>query len=455
MTSGAQSGNRRPLGMYAKSAAKPSTDANTTAGTIHDPRQRQKWDLQRAAQGILRDTKPKIDRFGNDRVAYVYRVAMCHRGTDGMAPEIRRSRDGDRASFFGVQTCGSVWHCPICAPKIANGRRDEMAAAMSAHVGADAGMVYLLTYTFQHTADDGGAGCLDAQLTKLREAMRQFKATRAYKEVMEQATSIGQIRSLEVTFGEANGWHPHVHELCFASKGAVVTRIIGTVAGFTDYSRSILGRLRKLWARHLIKLGMAGLARGDTGSQRLSKLRHLLTRCYTVQCGAFAAEYIAKFGKEAGGWGLSDELTKGHTKVARRVGHTTPWGLLQDHLDGDKRATWLFREYAEAFTGKRQLFWSPGLKAALGIAEVADEDLAAAPDRRCDETVIRLTDDQWRIILSRNARYDALRVAARDGKPGVLVLLRELADASPGYSDSYTETGRAFAPLPRKRKGES
>jgi hypothetical protein len=434
--------------MYAKSAAAPRTDANSVAGTIHDPKQRQKWDLQRAAQGILRETKPKVDRFGNDRVAYVYRVAMCHRGTDGVAPEVRRSRDGERASFFGVQTCGSVWHCPICAPKIANGRRDEMAAAMSTQI-ENGGMVFLLTYTFQHGTEDGGAGCLKPQLDKLREAMREFKALRAYKAIMERAGSIGQVRALEVTYGEANGWHPHVHELCFAAKSAVVTRIIGRVAGFTDYGRSILGRLRTLWARHLIKNGMAGLTNGDTGIQRFAKLRHLMTRCFTVQCGAFSAQYIAKFGREAGGWGLSDELTKSHTKMARRVGHTTPWGLLMDHLEGDKRATWLFREYAEAFAGKRQLFWSRGLKKELGIAEVEDDDLAAAPDQRCDETVIRLTDDQWRVILSRNARYDVLRAAARDGKPGVLVLLRELAEAPSSFSDAYTENGRAFAPIAR------
>lgn len=442
--------NGRPLGTYAKSAAGLGKKANPVARTIHDPAQRKKWELQQAAASLLRDKRPKTDRHGQEREHYIYRVAMCHRGTDGMAPEIRRAPNGDTASYYGVQTCGSVWHCPICASKVANARRDEMTKAMGRHMAND-GRVYLLTYTMQHTAEEGGAGCLVPQLDKLREAMRTFKATRAYKAIMEEAGSIGQIRALEVTFGEANGWHPHVHELAFAAKGALVTDERRGYVGQTIYRKSILGRLRKLWVRHLIARNMAGLKPGDIGAGLFAKLRHLMQRAFTVQCGAYASEYIAKFGREASGWGLQREMTQGHTKTARRNGHCTPWGLLADHMDGDKRAGWLFREYAAAFQGKAQLYWSPGLKKALGVNEVSNEELASAPEPVCTETVIRLTDEQWRVVLSRKARYDVLRVAARDGKFGVEVYLRELAESPPTFSDRYEENGRAFAPLSFRR----
>lgn len=398
--------------------------------------------MQRAAQGLLSDKRPRIDRFGNEREHYVYRVAMCHRGTDGVAPEIRRSTDHERAEFYGVQTCGSVWNCPICAPKVANGRRDEMTLGMGRHVEAG-GMVYLETFTFQHTAEEGGAGCLQPQLDKLLGLMREkLKSARIYKDTRKEAEVLGQIRALEITYGEANGWHPHVHELVFASRHAVAVN----ARGETIYRKSVLGRRRKLWARLLIEAGMAGLQRGDTGANLFGKLRNLLRRCYTVQIGAHAAEYIAKFGRESG-WGIASEMTKGHTKTPRRCAHTTPWGLLADHLDGDKRAGWLFREYAEAFAGRRQLCWSPGLKKALGVNEVQDDELAATPDTACTERVIQLTDDQWRLILSRNARYEALRAAASNGRFGVDVLLRELLESRPTHGADYTESGRAFVPI--------
>lgn len=456
--------------MYAKSAA-GGKSAKPAVIEFNSLANRRKWDLQRAAQRILADTRQKVDRYGEERRHFKYRVAMCHRGTDGVAPEIRRMPTGERAEFFGVQTCGSVWTCPICAGKIANGRRDEMRDAFARHrygMGETAketgGMVFLATYTFQHTAAEGGAGCLAGQLDKLREAMRKLTSTRAYKATMEQAGTVGAIRAMEVTYGEINGWHPHVHQLVFADKGALEVDQRPGHVGETIYRRSTLGRIRKQWARLLLNAGMGGLpldragkptADGMRPGEAFGKLRSLLTRCFTVQCGTYADEYIAKFGREldGGAWGMADELAKGHTKTPRRVQHCTPWGLLRDFLEGDKRAAWLFREYAEAFHGKAQLYWSKGLKAHFGIGEKSNEEIAATPEFRCDETVIKLNDDQWTLILSRNARFDVLVAAAKDGRMGVLAKLRELQDMKPLNSGDFTRTSQAFVPIGGVRYG--
>src|SRR5258708_19543213 len=57
------------------------------AGTVHDPRQGQRWRLQRAAQHILSDTKPR-----EGRLAFVYRVSICQRGaTRPGAPKLHRN----------------------------------------------------------------------------------------------------------------------------------------------------------------------------------------------------------------------------------------------------------------------------------------------------------------------------------------------------------------------------
>ena len=97
--------------------------------------------------------------------------------------------------------------------------------------------------------------------------------------------------------------------------------------------------------------------------------------------GKGAAEYIAKWGHEER-WGLSSELTSSHAKTGRRdtwgtKDHYTPFQLLHLSAEGDGHATCAFREYVEAFDGKRMLTWSPGLKDHFGIAELNDEDAAA------------------------------------------------------------------------------
>ena len=99
--------------------------------------------------------------------------------------------------------------------------------------------------------------------------------------------------------------------------------------------------------------------------------------------------------------------------------------------------------------GRAQLYWSRGLKKALGVEDIVDEEIAAAPDLSCSERVIQLTDDQWRLILSRNARWEALRAAALNGRFGVEVLLRELGEVRPSHGSDYTESGRAFVPIRR------
>jgi hypothetical protein len=51
--------------------------------------------------------------------------------------------------------------------------------------------------------------------------------------------------------------------------------------------------------------------------------------------------------------------------------------LLADSCDkNDKRAGYLWAEYALVFQGRRQLVWSPGLKDMIGLKEIADEEAA-------------------------------------------------------------------------------
>lgn len=457
-----QSGRVWPaLGIHAKSAVKPGAyrGAKTAAvwgspdikrgGGIHDEATRRRYLLQRKAQRILFDKYAKINRHGDEVAAFRHRVAMCNRGTDGGNVEIWTSPDRERADFKGVQTCGSVWHCPICSPKISNRRRDEINQALVSWLGPESWRgerhVYLATYTGQHSRETASRGQLDAITRRTAKALSSFKSSTAYKRIREAAGVDGVIRALEVTYGEMNGWHVHTHELIFAARGHLAT----------------LSKIRKLWARTLISHDLAGLSEGDGAVVRFGKLRALLDHCFTVKPGTYAAEYVAKYGTEPEGergrWGLGSELTRQHMKKGRasddgrpqRCGHASPWALLNDALDGDELSEELFREFAIAFQGRRQLFWSPGLRKRLGIVDVEDQDIADNPDERCTIKAASVDSLDWRLVIAHEARFDLLRAAALGGPPGVESFLATLRGKRAPYSGEFASDGSAFIPIRR------
>lgn len=449
--------------------------AKAAAGTVSDPGLARRWRLQRVAAGLLCDKAPKwvrgkvtpgvqagarpvLDGEGRYVQAFKYRVAMCHRGTDGGPVVVRRSPDRTRAAFTGLQTCGSVWHCPLCAPKVAIERRDELNRAMAAWMLDHQGVVAFVTYTIQHDAEKFGAGALAAERDALSKALSYFKGTRAVRELFKSCGHVGTVRGLEATFGEINGWHLHTHELAFVARSALVFDRDGRLVLWA----SPLGRLVKLWARELIRRDLAGLTGNETPVQRRAKLRHLLAHCLTVQGGGKAADYVAKFGKEPEGargqWGIASEMTRAHMKqgagaepgVPQRCEHATPWALLNDAADGDARSGALFREFAEAMQGRRQLYWSRGLKALLGIVELDDDAIAARPEPQCTEHVLEIAPGLWSLVIACDARFELLRVAAEEGREGVGLFFVDLERRRATHRGEFTETRAVFMVPGRK-----
>ena len=76
--------------------------------------------------------------------------------------QVWKSKEHGTASYAGLQTCGSVWTCPVCAAKIAERRRVELLEAMELHK-AQGGAVYLLTLTTPHQRGDVLGELLDQQ----------------------------------------------------------------------------------------------------------------------------------------------------------------------------------------------------------------------------------------------------------------------------------------------------
>lgn len=324
--------------------------------------------LLRQAQSIMFD--------GSKEAKQQHRVVWCHRHvrTEGAMP-VFRQLDGSRSRLGSVKTCGSVWACPVCAAKVAEQRRQELHHAMVKHTAAG-GHAYLLTFTFPHYKGEALAQLMPA----FDKARQQFQNSKGWKKVMGKdgtAGRVGSVTSLEVTYGDGNGWHPHLHMLVFCNPGA-----------FREGEADDQGRLHSAAIDYFRGAWVSKLERnGLVDSQNRNSARQY---GLDVRGGEKAAEYIAKWGHDEK-WGMSSELTSSHAKVGKRAqwganDHYTPFQLLAMADAGDMHALCAFREFVNAFDGKRMLTWSPGLKEHFGVAELTDEDAAA-------EQVLGLNDE--------------------------------------------------------------
>jgi hypothetical protein len=299
--------------------------------------------------------------------------------------QVWKHHEHGTAAYAGLQTCGSVWACPVCAAKVAERRRVELQAAMATHK-AQSGAVTLLTLTTPHQKTDKLSELLENQ----SKALHRFWRDRTVKEIFKEMGTIGHVRALEVTHGRKspsnNGWHPHYHCLMFCGSGVDLARFDGPQ--LKDWQV----RLYLRWAACCVKSGL-----GEPSYAHGLKLDD----------GTKAGNYAAK-------WGLEDEMTKGHTKKA--LHGETPFDFLRAYLanGGDRQAAALFKEFAETFKVKQLLRWSKGLKTLFAIEETTDEELAT----KVEESAVLLgllTVDQWRDVLKVDGRATVLEIAARSG----------------------------------------
>lgn len=326
-------------------------------------------DSLRRRHQLLRTAQAILYRAGIEH-RQQHRTVWCHRHvvTEGAMP-VFRQLDGSRARLAKVKTCGSVWSCPVCAAKVATQRQAELGAAVVSHV-ASGGMVYLLTFTFPHYVGQPLADLMP----RFDKARQRFQNAKGWKAVMGKdgtAGRVGSVTSLEVTYGAAAGWHPHLHMLVFCQPGAWGE---GEADEQGRLSSKAIDYFRGEWVRQLERAGLV-----DGSNRSWANVYSL-----DVRGGKQAAEYVAKWGHEQA-WGLSSELTSSHAKTGRRDtwgtrDHYTPFQLLELAREGDGHAMCAFREFVAAFDGKRMLTWSPGLKAHFSIAELTDEEAAAEPE---------------------------------------------------------------------------
>lgn len=359
-------GGSAPGGREAHRPKAPALDSITSNVSI-DPEARKRLRLQhryRRAAGEL---------IGG-------RVGQCARHAASFFVGLH-AQQGKSAYVSGVRTCGRVWHCPLCASRISEGRRGDIEAVLAAHF-ATGGRAFMATLTIPHHRFDK----LPELLKGVSTAWRYTKQGRGWVEVRGNSGWLGDIRALEVTHGE-NGWHPHLHVLILFKPGAR----LAAAEAFSYW-------LFDAWQRAIERL---------TGKRCTEKA----FAWESVDAITGAAKYLAK-------WGPSLELTKANTKQGKRGGRS-PFQLLRDYADhGDVEAGELFQQFARAFRGARQLTWARGLrKLYLPEPEASDEELAQREVARPQEAAPRIaamTAGLYRQVTRRGAETE-MKIALQDG----------------------------------------
>ena len=303
---------------------------------------------------------------------------------------LQRSSKGQGVSWSGIETCGSVWACPICASKVRAARGDEVRFYIEHHLDRG-GYVTLVTLTTSHSWAENLIDVYD----DVQKAWAKTTSGRPWKRLVDQYGILGPIVAVEVTCG-CNGWHPHLHVLLFHWKPM----------GRPGSDMDLAGDLRERWT-YMVDKHTDRTALGRVGCDVIP-----------ISGEAGIARYLNK---------VHYELTRGDLKRGR-WGSRSAWQIGMDAAEtGDASDIRAWKEYVEATKGRRMLRVSRELVAWYGkppTADQTDEDLAAI--EQDGPAVVHFTGGLYdRINASRSLLSAEVPIAFENGGlPEVLGLLQ-------------------------------
>lgn len=404
------------LGSIAKSS--PTCGTDSTQNKAKSAR-RKRFELSREIRKIfLADGTKK----GLLIPTKVHRQTLCKWAMTGEEVHLMIDEGTQKAFFNGVQTCGSVWCCPICANRIQEVRRQEIALVMAwfnsqrielmgppergytkcsgylelmgppapgkLRCVAGFNQAVMVTFTFPHAIDDD----LKTLLNKQAEALKLLRKGKSWDLFKKRIDFKGLIRSLEVTRG-GNGWHPHTHELWFVQ--------------FEQDEEKFKEYLISRWLECCKKVG---LVESDEKSIEAFKEHSV-----DIRFNCNSSDYLAKYDDKSH-WGVDREIAKASSKIGKAKG-MHPFELAY------RGYSKLWLEYAEAFKGKSQLFWSKGLKNQIAIDDIDDKEIS---ENESNEPyfVGAFNKDEWFEVLRKDLRVDLLEWS-EEGKN--INLIKELA----------------------------
>lgn len=289
---------------------------------------------------------------------------------------LRRSANG--AYLEGLQTCGSIWACPVCSAIIRTRRAQLIEESARAWVEQDGRWLAFLTLTVRHSRGQS----LEDTYCGLARAWKLLRQGRWWRGLGFD----GFWRSSEVTYGAANGWHPHLHLLVFGSGPERDLGVIGRQLG-------------ERWQAAVVRSGLepTSLSRGS--------------RLQAVSVGAGGlGDYLSKVLDDGQSWGVGSELAMADRKRAKG-GRYSPMDLLAGASAGERWASARWHEYEQTTNGRRAIESSRGLRELTGVEDRADEDLVSEVED--GEAIALIPAGSYRRLAHAGFVPDVLEVAER------------------------------------------
>lgn len=352
-------------------------------------------------------------------------------------PEIYRHGETGHTFYGGLMVCGSVYGCPVCSTKINETRAAEIRSAVSQWV-ASGGICLFVTLTFPHYREDS----FSSLMTLFKKgALARFRKGETFDEIKKDLGYFSFIRSIEVTWGEANGFHPHSHEIWFVKPDFLQN----SIADLGNVPVSSMGDSLKQYLLEPMKLRLFNKWRAAVVASGLSAPSY--ERGINLQIAeteeelqARLAEYFTKTGIEKAPWGIDDEMTRHNTKKGKE-GRFTPFDFLRNQYDPrftksqKTRFLRLFAEYVRGFKGTAKIYWPKGLKGHFNIDDLTDEAAAEQQTERA-QLEYQVPPPIWVFVVAVNDhRAELLLKVKNEGVQAAKEFLSSLLDRYAEYLD--------------------
>jgi hypothetical protein len=318
------------------------------------------------------------------------RVNHCRRDPHGQSEFVGIVSGDQGAAYTGLQTCTSLWACPVCSAKVRHERALRIARC-ALNWASDGGGLVFPTLTLAHRKSDSLADTLG----HLLGAWKAVSRSGTYRRVCRRLGVRHSIRAVEITYGY-NGWHPHLHLLLFTQSDL-------SPADLRDYWATVL----RIWQAYVERHHLRPI---DPSRAVYVKAASLTSRKGLEVLG----EYLSK---AQDGYGIAAEMVRGDLKRGRSKASRSPFALAESAVAGDREALRLWREYEQTTKGRHVLEVSQGAKAALGWGEdLTDEEVTQQED---GGLVFDLTPHEWSLVVRYRRRGYLLNVADLAGRPAV------------------------------------
>lgn len=356
------------------------------------------------------------------RITDVRRFAYCGRFvSDGAAGVTIRvtGKPGTpeaRAGFSGLQTCGSVWSCPVCSEKVNAHRQAELEAGLEKWI-ANGGAVVFGTFTLRHNSDQSLAELWDAIMPAWNKVAAGASWAGGARTVGDKTRFgiEGWCRVVEVKHGDDHGWHPHIHVLFFLCRELEDQEL-------DDMRSRLFGR----WETALAKKGMTAQEFDVHGRPVAVDLRRVSaaapladyfaknTYAESTSTTAAAYEVTGSQSKQAGKGGrtpfqilaqlvnvralLDRSMRRGDLTIAEGgIWYDVETGEVLDELSSSPAAAdlGLWREWEKTSQGRRQFGWSRGMRDLLGLGDELDDQAVVELDELDGEELSLIGIAEW------------------------------------------------------------